>query len=236
MTHIKGHIPQGTLFITDKLDKNGGIIKNPTPVRCHGYLYPAINGSDNKPDTALKILIQNNNKIQLPDTTKTKWEDRRVGFHLKWIDLPQPNKNGMTKIGIAYDLIDWVDHKMAEDSLGEIPRFNGMEIENIDPAILDDVAFRLENLISKNSTAASDPECSKLMKIYNGHTPSTLFYNKQDLTGSQVAVMVLRQSAAYIRSGYFAAKKHAEGEKAQYTWIKKNIIPFDLADGFFGNY
>ncbi len=105
MTHIPGHIPNGTLLIKDTLSVQ------PRLYWVHGYLYPAKN---KVPDVEVKILFQNNLGTILPQPinksslTPEDWGTRKIGFHLWWIDLP-PVGGGKQpkKIGIAYDIIDW---------------------------------------------------------------------------------------------------------------------------------
>jgi len=227
MSHIPGHVPNGTLYIRDTLSDNDHHV--------HGYLHPAIPprkaGDDYKPDVNFKILFMNNRLLDLPEPiaeggkypridklkSSKKIKDRMVGFHLLLIDMPRPEaeKEGPDLWGIAYDLVPWNDHQCTEECVQQIRRYTGKRIEDIEPVELFDLADRVEY-------GSKDSDTKVILKALK----------EKELSGSQW-VSIIRQSAKYLEGPFF---KTVRAGNNSYDWIKNNIVPFENLPRLFGKY
>jgi len=215
MPHVEGHIPNATLIIKDTLGDNQFHW-------VHGYLF-LTDPKTQMPNTNFKILFQNNNKIPLPPhkkdfnpNSKDDWNARRVGFHLMWIDQPESDK----KLGIAYDIVDW---DLVEDIEERVEKIKGKKLEDISLKTLSNLA---DELAKKNSSDKTAQKLIAEVKSLSAERNLSL-QNTKKLTA-----LTLKQAAAYMESPFYKVRK---GQNS-YKWIKKNIQPFDLNEGFFGEY
>ena len=227
MTHIPGHVPEGTLVIAD-----------PTigkKYHVHGYLMLAQLQNNKYQPTDFRILFLDNHQLlmtggkikpeydEIPKGSFEKMSDqqkmdRMVGFHLKLIEMPGSNKNW----AVAYDLVKWREHEFTESCLQGINGFQGKRVEDIDPPVLRSLAARLEDVNNK------DNDVKHMRSELGKHMPGT-----KKKVDSKNVISILKQSANYIESDSYQKSKAGI---SQYDWITKNITDFKQLSMLFGLY
>jgi hypothetical protein len=211
MTHIAGHLPDGSLYIRDPLI---GL-----EFHVHGYLFVAKPNELKIPvyDPSIRILFFNNQGLDLPqprqgkitldDLSQSQIDERMVGFHLKLLDMPDSDM----KWAIAYDLVKWQDHQNVEKCMQRTKKYTGKLVEDIDADELSLLADKI---------GLQDSSVTFILKEL-----------KEAKVSIPTAVKILQQSAKYMKTDSF---KVTRAGHSQYNWIKQNVVPFEKMASLFG--
>jgi hypothetical protein len=121
-----------------------------------------------KPITGLKIAFFNNRNYRRED-----YFDRPVGFHLALIPYEDENGKDAGDLAIAYDIVDYQDHKDAENEFQKIaskkkrgnPPLENYEPEEILKVISKAKLSKHKRVLKQTAAYLATPSCKK---IYGG--------------------------------------------------------------------